>query len=78
MAKEVQPIDMVTDVYIPAVIIAALFVINGIVLFFIFKKRKDIDYNDISDEVQAPSVSHQQQHNVASVEAGHPIELETL
>lgn len=77
MAKEVQPIDMVTDVYIPAVIIAALFVINGIVLFFIFKKRKDIDYNDISDEVQAPSASHQQ-HNVASVEAGHPIELETL
>uniref|UniRef100_A0A1L8E7B1 Uncharacterized protein n=1 Tax=Haematobia irritans TaxID=7368 RepID=A0A1L8E7B1_HAEIR len=70
MSKEIQPIDMVTDVYVPAAIIVLLFVINGIILFLIFQKRKYVVYEDIVDD--APNSSNTQQHgeDTSTIELG--------
>lgn len=70
MPKEIKPIDMVTDVYIPAIIIAVLFAVNGVILFLIFKKRKLVVYEDIADEVVPASNNSQRADERNSIEMG--------
>lgn len=74
MTKELQPIDMVTDVYVPAVIIAVLFIVNGIILFYIFQKRKLVVYEDINDEPATTSTNAGQR----AIDDGNTIELGSL
>lgn len=75
MVMENKPIDIVTDVVIPALVIAVIFIINGIILFFIFKKRKTIVYEDVGD-YDAPTTSPNQ--NADNEAAGCDIELQRL
>lgn len=52
MVMENKELDIITDIVVPAIIIIGLFIINGIILFFIFKKRKTIVYEQYNDTNQ--------------------------
>lgn len=86
MENKAGAIDITTDIIIPAIIVVILFLINGIVLYIIFKKRKTIVYEEYNEAMapEEPTTSQPLQKCSATsgIEAGNieeeGIEMERL
>lgn len=72
MVVENKPIDTMIDIIVPTILIATLFVLNGVILFYIFKQRKSIVYEEYPAEVASSSnCSNQSEEQcTASIEMG--------
>lgn len=70
--RKTDDIDMTTDVIIPAIIVIGLFLINGIILYFIFRKRQTVVYEEYHEVMgqEGPTTSQPLQSSAATVEAG--------
>ena len=66
-SRSTANIDMTTDVIIPAIIVIGLFLINGIILYIIFRKRQTVVYEEYHE---GPSTSQPLQSSAAKAEAG--------
>uniref|UniRef100_A0A1B0BAL1 Uncharacterized protein n=1 Tax=Glossina palpalis gambiensis TaxID=67801 RepID=A0A1B0BAL1_9MUSC len=68
MALESKDLDMVMDIIIPCILLVGLFIINGVILVLICRKRKNLIYENF--EEIAPKGDREQEGGSESMEMG--------
>lgn len=70
MADDFSDINVVVDVVVPTLFIVSMFVINGFVLHFILRKRRE--YVDVQQEMGTISVTHTEEPTTSNSASIYP------